>query len=130
MCRSRPGGQGQRRHGVGSRWQGHNHRPGLRPCGGQRGAGRLTTAKLYAPKEFQALRGAFAGLQPIDQLGIRGDTWAMAMAGVETPANYMDLAKASPPPTARRRYGVRWSMACSGSMAITAGDAVASGDLP
>ncbi|HMH67162.1 MAG TPA: ERAP1-like C-terminal domain-containing protein, partial [Pinirhizobacter sp.] len=39
-------------------------------------------------------RGAFAGLQPIDQLGIMGDTWAMAMAGVETPANYMDLAKA------------------------------------
>ncbi|HEY4146203.1 M1 family metallopeptidase, partial [Pinirhizobacter sp.] len=49
---------------------------------------------LYSPKEFQALRGAFAGLQPIDQLGIMGDTWAMAMAGVETPANYMDLAKA------------------------------------
>ena len=49
---------------------------------------------LYAPKEFQALRGAFAGLQPIDQLGIMGDTWAMALAGVETPANYMDLAKA------------------------------------
>jgi aminopeptidase N len=49
---------------------------------------------LYAPKQFQALRGAFAGLQPVDQLGIMGDTWAMAMAGVESPANYMDLAKA------------------------------------
>ncbi|WP_250628582.1 M1 family metallopeptidase [Pinirhizobacter soli] len=60
---------------------------------------------LYAPKEFQALRGAFAGLQPIDQLGIMGDTWAMAMAGVETPANYMDLAKAVTPDSVPQVWG-------------------------
>ncbi|HEX5307112.1 MAG TPA: M1 family metallopeptidase [Dyella sp.] len=51
---------------------------------------------LYSPAQFDALKGEFAKLAPIDQLGLMGDTWALAMAGLEPVANVLELAKATP----------------------------------
>jgi aminopeptidase N len=51
---------------------------------------------LYSPAQFAALKGDFAKLAPIDQLGLMGDTWALAMAGQEPVANVLELAKATP----------------------------------
>ncbi|MGN6234822.1 M1 family metallopeptidase [Dyella sp.] len=51
---------------------------------------------LYSPQQFAALKGDFSKLAPIDQLGLMGDTWALAMAGQEPVANVLELAKATP----------------------------------
>ncbi|MGN6739509.1 M1 family metallopeptidase [Dyella sp.] len=51
---------------------------------------------LYSSAQFAALKGDFAKLAPIDQLGLMGDTWALAMAGQEPVANVLELAKATP----------------------------------
>ena len=51
---------------------------------------------LYSPAQFDALKGDFAKLAPIDQLGLMGDTWALAMAGQEPVANVLELAQATP----------------------------------
>jgi len=51
---------------------------------------------LYAPKSFAQLSGAFAGLAPIDQLGLLADSWALGMAGLQPASNFLDLAQATP----------------------------------
>jgi aminopeptidase N len=51
---------------------------------------------LYAPAQFAAIRGDFAKLAPIDQLGLMSDTWALGMAGLEPASGFLDLAKATP----------------------------------
>ncbi|HET6432560.1 M1 family metallopeptidase [Dyella sp.] len=51
---------------------------------------------LYSQPQFDALKGDFAKLAPIDQLGLMGDTWALAMAGREPVSNVLELAKATP----------------------------------
>ena len=51
---------------------------------------------LYAQPQFEALRGDFAKLAPIDQLGLMGDTWALGMAGKEPISNLLALADATP----------------------------------
>jgi len=51
---------------------------------------------LYSTAGFDALKGDFAKLAPIDQLGLMGDTWALAMAGKEPVANVLALAQATP----------------------------------
>ncbi|AND67728.1 aminopeptidase N [Dyella thiooxydans] len=51
---------------------------------------------LYSTAGFDALKGDFAKLRPIDQLGLMGDTWALAMAGKEPVANVLALAQATP----------------------------------
>ncbi len=51
---------------------------------------------LYTQAQFDALKGDFAKLKPIDQLGLMGDTWALAMAGQEPVANVLALAQATP----------------------------------
>ncbi|MFK2905154.1 M1 family metallopeptidase [Dyella ginsengisoli] len=51
---------------------------------------------LYSSAQFAALKSDFAKLAPIDQLGLMGDTWALAMAGQEPVANVLELAKAMP----------------------------------
>ncbi|WP_017460360.1 M1 family metallopeptidase [Dyella ginsengisoli] len=51
---------------------------------------------LYSTAGFDALKGDFAKLKPIDQLGLMGDTWALAMAGKEPVANVLALAQATP----------------------------------
>jgi aminopeptidase N len=52
---------------------------------------------LYAPKLFDALAGGFAGLAPIDQLGLLSDSWALGMAGMQPTANFMALANTATP---------------------------------
>jgi len=51
---------------------------------------------LYSTAGFDALKNDFARLKPIDQLGLMGDTWALAMAGKEPVANVLALAQATP----------------------------------
>ncbi|MEW5837126.1 MAG: M1 family metallopeptidase [Pseudomonadota bacterium] len=51
---------------------------------------------LYSSAGFDALKDDFAKLKPIDQLGLMGDTWALAMAGQEPVANVLALAQATP----------------------------------
>lgn len=52
---------------------------------------------LYAPKSFAQLAAAFAGLAPIDQLGLLADSWALGMAGLQPASSFLDLAQATPP---------------------------------
>ena len=51
---------------------------------------------LYSQPQFEALKGDFAKLAPIDQLGLMSDTWALGMAGNEPVSNLLDLVKATP----------------------------------
>lgn len=51
---------------------------------------------VYAPKQFAAIKGDFARLEPIDQLGLMNDVWALGLAGVQSPTDYLDLVKATP----------------------------------
>ncbi|HEV2538686.1 MAG TPA: M1 family metallopeptidase [Frateuria sp.] len=51
---------------------------------------------LYAQNNFDALKGQFAKLAPIDQLGLLGDTWALGMAGNEPVSNVLALITATP----------------------------------
>ncbi|WP_189440246.1 M1 family metallopeptidase [Rhodanobacter panaciterrae] len=51
---------------------------------------------LYSPAQFAAIKGDFAKLAPIDQMGLMGDTWALGMAGLEPASSYLDLAQATP----------------------------------
>jgi aminopeptidase N len=51
---------------------------------------------LYSQAQFDAIKGEFAKLSPIDQLGLMGDTWSLAMGGLEPVANVLELAKATP----------------------------------
>ena len=59
---------------------------------------------LYNGDEFAALRGRFAKLAPIDQLGLLADSWALGMAGYEPAANFMDLVAAAPADAAPRLW--------------------------
>ena len=52
---------------------------------------------LYAPAQFAPLAGAFATLAPIDQLGLMADSWALGLAGLQSPADFLDLADAVKP---------------------------------
>jgi len=51
---------------------------------------------LYAPKEFAQLAGGFAGLAPVDQIGLLSDSMALGMAGLQPASSVLDLAKATP----------------------------------
>jgi aminopeptidase N len=51
---------------------------------------------LYAPSAFTALANSFAALQPIDQLGLLSDTWALGMAGLEPASNFLELTTRAP----------------------------------
>ena len=51
---------------------------------------------LYSPAQFDALKGSFAKLAPIDQLGLMSDTWALGMTGLEPASSFLDLAQATP----------------------------------
>jgi aminopeptidase N len=50
---------------------------------------------LYAPKQIAALKGSFAKLAPIDQLGIMNDVWSLGLAGLQPASDYLDLAQAT-----------------------------------
>ncbi|WP_350015428.1 M1 family metallopeptidase [Rhodanobacter sp. IGA1.0] len=51
---------------------------------------------LYTPAEFAAIKGQFAKLAPIDQMGLMGDSWALGMAGLQPASSYLDLAQVTP----------------------------------
>ncbi|SKB70913.1 M1 family metallopeptidase [Luteibacter sp. 22Crub2.1] len=51
---------------------------------------------LYAPAQFTALKDTFTKLDPIDQLGITSDVWALGMAGLQPASDVLDLIKATP----------------------------------
>jgi aminopeptidase N len=51
---------------------------------------------LYAPAQMKALQGAFAKLDPIDQLGLASDVWALGMGGLQPASDVLDLVKAAP----------------------------------
>ncbi|TBR38838.1 MULTISPECIES: M1 family metallopeptidase [Dyella] len=51
---------------------------------------------LYGTEQFDALKGSFAKLQPIDQLGVLGDSWALGMAGLQSSSSFLDLVQATP----------------------------------
>ena len=51
---------------------------------------------VYAPAQFKAIAQNFGALQTIDQLGIMSDSWALGLAGVQSPTNFLDLAKSTP----------------------------------
>ena len=51
---------------------------------------------LYSPAALAALRGRFASLPPIDQLGLLGDNFALAYAGYQPMGTALDLLAAAP----------------------------------
>jgi aminopeptidase N len=51
---------------------------------------------LYAPKEFAQLAQGFAGLAPIDQIGLLADSTALGLAGLQPASSMLDLVKATP----------------------------------
>lgn len=51
---------------------------------------------LYAPAQFAAIRDGFGKLDAIDQLGVMNDVWSLGLAGLQSPADYLDLVKATP----------------------------------
>ena len=50
---------------------------------------------LYTPAEFAAIKGDFAKLAAIDQLGLMNNTWALGMAGLQPASDYLDLTQAT-----------------------------------
>uniref|UniRef100_UPI00286D1B51 M1 family metallopeptidase n=1 Tax=Sphingomonas sp. TaxID=28214 RepID=UPI00286D1B51 len=51
---------------------------------------------LYAPAQFEALRAAFPGLNPVDQFGLLSDALALSTAGYQPMARALDLLAAVP----------------------------------
>jgi len=51
---------------------------------------------LYAPKQFAALAQQFAGLAPIDQIGLLSDSAALGLAGLQPASDVLALAKGAP----------------------------------
>ena len=51
---------------------------------------------LYAPKQAGALAASFAQLPAIDQLGLLSDSQSLGLAGLQNPADFLELVKATP----------------------------------
>ena len=51
---------------------------------------------LYAPAMAGQLAASFAQLPAIDQLGVLSDSQSLGMAGLQDPASFLDLVKATP----------------------------------
>ena len=51
---------------------------------------------LYQPAQIKALTGAYAKLDPIDQLGVAADVWALGMGGLEPASDVLDFIKVTP----------------------------------
>jgi aminopeptidase N len=47
---------------------------------------------LYAPKHFSALSAGFAGMAPIDQMGLLADSWSLGVAGLQPSSDFLALA--------------------------------------
>ncbi len=51
---------------------------------------------LYTPRQLAAIAARFATVQPIDQLGILDDTWALGLVGREPAFDALELAATTP----------------------------------
>jgi aminopeptidase N len=51
---------------------------------------------LYTPQEFAQLAQSFAGVAPIDQIGLLTDSAALGMAGLQPASSQLDLVRATP----------------------------------
>ncbi|TFW19878.1 M1 family peptidase [Massilia arenosa] len=51
---------------------------------------------LYAPAAFKQVATDFAKLQPIDQLGVLADSWALGVAGYQSASDVLDVASNVP----------------------------------
>jgi len=51
---------------------------------------------LYTAEHFGQLATNFAAMNPVDQLGLLSDSWSLGMAGLQTPTDFLDLAKLAP----------------------------------
>ena len=51
---------------------------------------------LYTPELFKGLAGSFGSLQPIDQLGLLSDVYALGLAGLQPATDALDLSIATP----------------------------------
>ena len=51
---------------------------------------------LYAPAQHAALEAGFAAFDPIDQLGLMDDAWALGLAGLQTPSTALELVARTP----------------------------------
>ncbi len=60
---------------------------------------------LYTPAALAALRGRFASLAPIDQLGLLGDNFALANAGYQPMGAALDLLAATPQAASQKVIG-------------------------
>ena len=60
---------------------------------------------LYSPAALAALRGDFAALAPIDQLGLLGDNFALAYAGYQPMGAALDLLTAVPDDASQKLLG-------------------------
>ncbi|MES2756715.1 MAG: M1 family metallopeptidase [Pseudomonadota bacterium] len=50
---------------------------------------------LYAPRHFSALAAGFAGLAPIDQMGLLADSWSLGVAGLQPASDFLALANSA-----------------------------------
>ncbi len=48
---------------------------------------------LYGPVGFARIRDSFGQLQPIDQLGVLADTWALGLAGLQPASDFLELVQ-------------------------------------
>jgi len=60
---------------------------------------------LYAPAHFSFLAAGFAGLAPIDQMGLLSDSWSLGLAGLQPASDFLDLASAATPATDPQVWG-------------------------
>ena len=51
---------------------------------------------LYTPSEFAAIKNDFSKLDPIDQLGLMDESWALGMAGLQPASSFLELAQKAP----------------------------------
>jgi len=51
---------------------------------------------LYGPAHFASLKDHFGELEPIDQLGVLADTWALGLAGLQAASDFLGLVQAAP----------------------------------
>ena len=51
---------------------------------------------LYTPELLERLKGAYAQLQPADQIGLLADNWGLGLAGYETASAALDFIHAIP----------------------------------
>ncbi|KQX01950.1 aminopeptidase [Massilia sp. Root418] len=60
---------------------------------------------VYTPKAYAALAASFGKLDTVDQLGLMTESWALGMAGRQSPSDALSLARATPVDAAPQVWG-------------------------